>query len=70
MTASRSGATLRNIRHQCRFFLMSNVVRRAIAHPLLALGCTVLLGMVELGALWRSRFARRLARDSGVSDGH
>lgn len=38
---------------------MSNVVRKALHHPLLALGSTLLWGIVEFGALWRSRLTSR-----------
>jgi len=37
---------------------MPNVVRKAFSHPLLALGSTLLWGIVEFGALCRSRWAR------------
>ena len=37
---------------------MRNVVQRALGHPLLALGSTVIWGLVELGALWRWRRSR------------
>jgi hypothetical protein len=35
---------------------MTNLVRNLITHPALALGSTVLWGMIELLALWRSRW--------------
>jgi hypothetical protein len=41
---------------------MRNPVQKVLCHPLLALGSTVLWGIVELGALWRSRLARITAR--------
>jgi hypothetical protein len=37
---------------------MSNLVRKAFSHPMLALGSTLLWGIVEFGALVRSRWAR------------
>jgi hypothetical protein len=37
---------------------MSNVVRKAFSHPTLALCSTLLWGIVEFGALWRSRRVR------------
>ena len=41
---------------------MRNPVQRVLRHPMLALGSTVLWGIVEFGALWRSRLARISAR--------
>jgi hypothetical protein len=45
-------------RARAAFALMSNLVRKAFSHPMLALGSTLLWGIVEFGALVRSRWAR------------
>ncbi|HUL66700.1 MAG TPA: hypothetical protein VLW55_19030 [Burkholderiaceae bacterium] len=37
---------------------MRDVVRKVFTHPVLALGSTVLWGIVEVGALLRSRWVR------------
>ena len=49
MGASPATSTLR---------VMRDVVRKVFTHPVLALGSTLLWGIVEVGALLRSRFAR------------
>jgi hypothetical protein len=38
---------------------MPDLIRKSIAHPALALGSTVLWGMIEFVALWRARLSRR-----------
>jgi hypothetical protein len=43
---------------------MTDMLRRTVTHPLLAIGSTLLWGVVELLALQRSRLAR--ARESAL----
>ena len=38
--------------------VMRDIVRKVFTHPALALGSTVLWGIVEVGALLRSRWVR------------
>ena len=37
---------------------MPNLVRKALSNPILALGSTLLWGIVEFGALFRTRHKR------------
>ncbi len=41
---------------------MRSLIRSTMTHPALALGSTVLWGLVELMALWRSRWLTRSNR--------
>lgn len=43
---------------------MSALIRRTVTHPLLAIGGTLLWGIVELLALQRTGAARRPANDA------
>lgn len=40
---------------------MHDTVRQTLRHPMIALGGTVLWGLVELAALWRSRWSKGAA---------
>ena len=63
MQCPRHPAALRwstSIRNTQALLLMRRFLRRTFGHPLVALGSTVLWGVVELGALWRARVARHL----------
>jgi hypothetical protein len=42
---------------------MRHSLMRTLQHPLVALAATVLGGLVEFAALWRSRWAHRAARN-------